>query len=104
MPVILIIAGIPGYFLASRALRPIQQMARKAEEITSERLHERLPVNPDDGELAHLARAFNAVLVRLEQSFEQLRRFTSDASHELRTPLTVMRSVGEVSLQKDGDV
>jgi heavy metal sensor kinase len=102
-PLILIVAGIAGHFLASRALRPIHQMARKAEEITSERLHERLPVNPGDGELAHLAKAFNAVLVRLEQSFEQLRRFTSDASHELRTPLTVMRSVGEVSLQKDGD-
>ena len=35
------------------------------------------------------------------QSFEQLRRFTSDASHELRTPLAAMRSVGEVGLQKE---
>jgi signal transduction histidine kinase len=45
---------------------------------------------------------FNNLLARLEQSFEQLRRFTSDASHELRTPLTAIRSVGEVALQKDG--
>ena len=56
---------------------------------------------PADGELADLARVFNAMLVRLEQSFEQLRRFTSDASHELRTPLAAMRSVGEVGLQKN---
>ena len=77
------------------------QMARKAEEITSDRLHERLPVNAADGELADLSRVFNAVLVRLEQSFEQLRRFTSDASHELRTPLAAMRSVGEVGLQRN---
>jgi signal transduction histidine kinase len=45
---------------------------------------------------------FNNLLARLEQSFEQLRRFTSDASHELRTPLTSIRSVGEVALQKNG--
>jgi heavy metal sensor kinase len=99
-PLILLFAGIGGYILISRALRPVQQMARKAEEIKSDRLHERLTVNPTDGELADLARVFNALLVRLEQSFEQLRRFTSDASHELRTPLAAMRSVGEVALQK----
>ncbi len=99
-PAILLIAGLAGYLLASKALRPIQEMARTAGEIKSDRLHERLPVNPADGELADLARVFNALLLRLEESFEQLRRFTSDASHELRTPLAAMRSVGEVGLQK----
>jgi heavy metal sensor kinase len=101
LPLVLVLAGIGGYVLASRSLRPIQLLARKAEEIKSDRLHERLPVNASDGELADLARVFNAMLVRLEQSFEQLRRFTSDASHELRTPLAAMRSVGEVGLQKN---
>jgi signal transduction histidine kinase len=57
-------------------------------------------VNTSDGELADLSTVSNSVLVRLEQSFEQLRRFTSDASHELRTPLAAIRSVGEVGLQK----
>jgi heavy metal sensor kinase len=77
-------------------------MACRAEQITSERLHERLPAADASDELGHLARVFNKLLARLEQSFEQLRRFTSDASHELRTPLTSIRSVGEVALQKDG--
>src|ERR1700683_1192057 len=89
--------------LAKRALAPLGEMAYRAEEITSERLNERLPVGEVNDELGHLARAFNSLLARLEQSFEQLRRFTSDASHELRTPLTSIRSVGEVALQKDGD-
>jgi heavy metal sensor kinase len=101
LPVVLAVAGIGGYVLASRSLRPIQQLARQAAQISSDRLHERLPVNVSDGELAELARVFNTVLVRLEQSFEQLRRFTSDASHELRTPLAAMRSVGEVGLRKN---
>ena len=61
-----------------------------------------MPIGEVGDELGHLARIFNSLLARLEQSFEQLRRFTSDASHELRTPLTSIRSVGEVALQKDG--
>jgi heavy metal sensor kinase len=101
LPVVLFLAGVGGYRLASKALAPIHLLARKAEEIRSDRLHERLPVNPPDGELAELARVFNSVLVQLEQSFEQLRRFTSDASHELRTPLAAIRSVGEVALQRN---
>jgi heavy metal sensor kinase len=78
-------------------------MAGRAGRITSERLHERLPVGQAGDELDHLARVFNDLLARLEQSFEQLRRFTSDASHELRTPLASIRSVGEVALQKNGN-
>jgi heavy metal sensor kinase len=102
LPVALALAGLAGYKLAQRALAPVEAMARQAERITSERLHERLPAQNDDDELGHLARVFNTTLGRLEQSFEQLRRFTSDASHELRTPLAAIRSVGEVGLQKDG--
>jgi heavy metal sensor kinase len=102
LPLLLATAGFAGYVLARRALFPIEQMARRAEEITPDRLDERLPGEDADDELGHLARVFNKTLARLEQSFEQLRRFTSDASHELRTPLTALRSVGEVGLQKDG--
>ncbi len=101
MPFVLALAGLTGYALARRALAPLEEMACRAEQITSESLHERLPTGEVADELGHLARVFNGLLARLEQSFEQLRRFTSDASHELRTPLTSIRSVGEVALQKD---
>jgi heavy metal sensor kinase len=102
VPIVLALAGLGGYVLAKRALAPLTEMALRAEQITSERLNERLPSGEVDDELGHLARVFNKLLARLEHSFEQLRRFTSDASHELRTPLTSIRSVGEVALQKDG--
>jgi len=102
VPIVLALAGVGGYVLAKRALRPLEEMAHRAEEITSERLDERLPAGEVEDELGQLARIFNNLLARLEQSFEQLRRFTSDASHELRTPLTSIRSVGEVALQRDG--
>ncbi len=102
VPIVLALAGVAGYLLAKRALRPLEEMACRAEQITSERLNERLPVGEITDELGHLALVFNSLLARLEGSFEQLRRFTSDASHELRTPLTSIRSVGEVALQRDG--
>jgi heavy metal sensor kinase len=103
LPIVLAASGLAGYILTRRALAPLQEMAYKVQRITSENLHERLPVGAAGDELDHLARVFNSLLARLEQSFEQLRRFTADASHELRTPLASIRSVGEVALRKNGD-
>jgi heavy metal sensor kinase len=102
LALVLALAGFAGYGLVRRALGPIEEMARRAQEITPQRLHERLPNEDADNELGQLARVFNQTLARLEKAFEQLRRFTADASHELRTPLAAIRSVGEVGLQKDG--
>ena len=103
LPVALLLVGGTGYVFARRVLRPLDQMATKAEKITADQLGERLPISNPNDELGHLGRVFNETLGRLESSFEQLRRFTADASHELRTPLTAIRSVGEVSLQRNGD-
>lgn len=96
-------AGVAGYWLAGRALSPVARMAEEARAITAERLDARLPVINANDELGRLATTFNDLFSRLERSFEQLRRFTSDASHELRTPLTVIRSVGEVALRERHD-
>jgi len=102
LPIMVALVGLGSYLLAKRALAPLEQMACRAQAITSERLNERLPAGDAGDEMDHLATVFNNLLARLEQSFEQLRRFTSDASHELRTPLASLRSVGEVALEKDG--
>src|SRR5882724_6791842 len=89
-----------GYFLAGRVLSPVAAMAGRAREITAESLAKRLPIDNPRDEFGQLASVFNDTLSRLQDAFEQLRRFTADASHELRTPLTAMRSVGEVALQR----
>ena len=94
------LALVGGYFLAGRVLAPVGAMAETARKITAESLDARLPIENRHDEFGQLAGVFNDTLARLQEAFEQLRRFTADASHELRTPLTAMRSVGEVALQR----
>jgi heavy metal sensor kinase len=98
-------AGLGGYALARRALAPVERMAERARSITATRLSDRLPVDNPNDELGHLATVFNETLGRLDESFQQMQRFTADISHELRTPLTAMRTVGEVGLRgmRDAD-
>ncbi len=103
LPISVAAAGLGGYWLARGALTPVNRMAERARAITAERLGERLPVDNPADELGRLASVFNATLGRLESSFEQMRRFTSDVSHELRTPLTAIQSVGEIGLREPRD-
>ena len=103
LPVAVGVAGLGGYLLARRALAPIEEMTARARTITAERLGDRLPVANPENEMGRLATVFNETLGRLEASFDQMRRFTTDVSHELRTPLTAIRSVGEVGLRGHRD-
>ncbi|KEF34090.1 histidine kinase [Deinococcus sp. RL] len=86
----LLAAALGAYVLAGRALRPLREVRQAAEGIGGQNLDERVPVPPTGDEVEALAQALNAMLARLQASFEAQRRFTSDASHELRTPVTAI--------------
>jgi heavy metal sensor kinase len=101
-PVMIASAAVLGYRASRRILAPVRNIASLAAQITSSRLHERIPARGTGDELDHLAEVFNSTLTRLDESFRQLRQFTSDASHELRTPLAAIRAIGEVGLERDG--
>ena len=101
VPLALFLAGLGGYFLARRSLAPVVSMSRQAAKISSSNLNQRLPVKNEADEFGSLAKVFNALLGRLENSFEQQRRFMADASHELRTPLAIVRAESEIALSKD---
>ena len=100
IPAALALSVLGGWWLAGRTLAPLAQMADRARRISAENLAERLPPGNPSDELGRLAAVFNDAFSRLEQSFEQLRRFTADASHELRTPLTALRTAGEIALRE----
>jgi len=99
-PVALLLMSLGGYLLAGAALRPIESMRRRAAEISSASLDERLPVSPADDEVSRLGRTLNEMLARLEDGLERERRFVADASHELRTPLATLRAELELALRR----
>jgi signal transduction histidine kinase len=102
-PVLLLSAGLVGYWLAGTSLRPVQGIMDEVEAISDGRsLHRRLAVPLSGDEMARLALTVNGMLARLEQSFASLHRFTADASHELKTPLMVLRAGVERALVHPG--
>jgi two-component system OmpR family sensor kinase len=102
-PVILVSAGLIGYWLAGSSMRPVEGIMDEVDAISDGRsLHRRLAVPLSGDEMARLAVTVNGMLARLEQSFASLRRFTADASHELKTPLMVLRAGVERALVHPG--
>ena len=100
LPVALIVSLAGGWFLAGRALRPVETITQAAERIARGDLTQRLTVPPSLDEIGRLARTFNDMIARLDTSFRQVRQFGTDASHELRTPLTVLKGETELALRR----
>jgi heavy metal sensor kinase len=92
LPIAVLMAIGGGYLLVGRALAPVDQIARKAEQITQHNLSERLPAARTADELERLSLSLNHMIGRLQDAFLNSKRFVADASHELRTPLTVVRA------------
>lgn len=81
--------------------RPIHNITRTVNLISTEKLNHRLEYNDRGDELDELTGTFNNMLDRLETSFETQNNFISNASHELRTPLTSIIGIAEVTLAKE---
>lgn len=99
-PALVIIAAAGGYIISRRAFRPVRNIISTVEEISRDGdLTRRIALQ--DGilqdaaakdEIHKLAKNFNSMFDRIEESFEKEKQFTSDVSHELRTPLSVIIS------------
>ncbi len=100
IPIALAVSLAGGWFLAGRALRPVDKITLAAQRIAAGDLSQRLSMPAAHDEIGRLAATFNNMIGRLDTSFRQIRQFTSDASHELRTPLTVMKGETDLVLRR----
>jgi two-component system sensor histidine kinase TctE len=86
-------------------LRPLAVLRRTVEARNNEpeMNFAPLPVTTVPQEALPFVSAFNTLLQHVENAFQTLRRFTSDASHQLRAPLTVVRTHVELLSRHAGD-
>jgi two-component system heavy metal sensor histidine kinase CusS len=103
LPLVLLIAGVAGYWISGRAIAPVSDIIAAARSMDSSRLSERIAVPSTGDEIQQLAETINGMLARIEDGFQRIRQFNANASHELRTPLAIIRANAEVALLDRGD-
>jgi len=100
LPLLVLLASLLGYWLSGKSLQPVNQIIRTAQEIGVQNLSRRLEVPEPRDELRRLTETLNAMLERIEASFQKITQFTADASHDLRTPIAVIRATAEIALRR----
>jgi len=99
----ILLAGLAGgWWLAGRAIRPIEAISATATKISAGDLSRRIDVADTENELGQLAGVLNSTFARLDTAFAQQQQFTSDAAHELRTPVSVMLTQTQTALTREG--
>lgn len=93
------LAALLAWRASRRSLHRLTRVTAAARRIsTGSSLDERLGLTGPHDEVRELGDTFDAMLDRLDRSFDAQRQFTAHASHELRTPLTLQRTALEIPL------
>jgi signal transduction histidine kinase len=98
---ILLVGLAGGWWLVSRAIKPINEISATAVKISAGDLSQRINVAEAESELGQLAAVLNSTFARLEAAFAQQQQFTADAAHELRTPVSVILTQTQTALNRE---
>jgi signal transduction histidine kinase len=98
LPLALLLTAAGAWLLSTLAMRPVARLSAAMKAVDEKALGQRLPVEREDREFRTLIDTYNAMLARLEASFHQAQRFSSDAAHELKTPLAILQGQLERAL------
>ena len=98
-PLLLIAASVAGYWMSRRALAPVDQITKAAQNIHAHNLSARVTFPESGDEVQRLGETLNAMLERIDSAMKKTFQFTADASHELRTPVALMRTRAELALR-----
>ena len=109
----LLVALVMGALIAGRFTRPLRRLSEATRRFGGGDLAKRVPaadIGPAYTEVTDLARQFNLMAGRLEESVGLVRRdrdrsreFLADVSHELRTPISALRMNTELLQGQAGD-
>jgi two-component system heavy metal sensor histidine kinase CusS len=99
----IVLSAAAGWLLARRGLAPVRAIGSEIGRINARKLHARISNEAWPSELRVLASTFDDMLARLERSFEQLTRFSSDLAHEFRSPINSLVAAASVTLARARD-
>ncbi|MFP2768506.1 heavy metal sensor histidine kinase [Oceanisphaera sp. KMM 10153] len=100
---IALLSIVLGWIASRIGLAPLRTLASVSSRVSAARLNHRLPLADAPTELHVPIKAFNAMLDRLEDSFQRLSAFSSDIAHELRTPVNSLMMHTQVALAHERD-
>jgi two-component system, OmpR family, heavy metal sensor histidine kinase CusS len=102
IPLALLLTGLGALLLSSMTMSPVNRLRNAMKSVDQKALSQRLATGDEDREFKELIAAYNTMLERLELSFRQASRFSSDAAHELQTPLTILQGHIDRALNSAG--
>lgn len=98
MAIVLVFAGLTGWFMARRALLGVEEVTRTAIDISSGAFERRVPVKARGDEIERLATTFNNMLNRIHALVAGMREMTDNIAHDLKSPITRIRGIAELTL------